>query len=254
MLEALKARIRHGYQAIPDIRKAKVLDTSRGFPVVAGEIAPSAVKLCTGVCPAGAISPCGKSVSIDMGRCTFCGDCERAAPGAVRFTPAHRLAADSLSKLVVRPGMTARDYELAAVETREAIRRAFGRSLKLRQVSAGGCGACEMELNASGNVNFDMGRFGIEFTASPRHADGIVVTGPVSAGMSNALWDTYRSVPSPKIVIAAGACAISGGVFRDSPALDRSFFGEVKIDLYIPGCPPHPLTIINGILDLIGRK
>ncbi|HPN64944.1 MAG TPA: NADH:ubiquinone oxidoreductase, partial [Candidatus Goldiibacteriota bacterium] len=126
--------------------------------------------------------------------------------------------------------------------------------LKLRQVSAGGCNGCEMELNACSNVNFDMGRFGIDFVASPRHADGIVITGPVTKNMAPALEDTYKSIPLPKIIIAAGTCAISGGVFKDSDALDRSFFEKHKIDLYVPGCPVHPLTFVNGVLKLIGRK
>jgi Ni,Fe-hydrogenase III small subunit len=126
----------------------------------------------------------------------------------------------------------------------------FGRSLKLRQVSAAGCNGCELELNASGNVNFDMGRFGIEFVASPRHADGIVITGPVSKNMGKALQDTYNSISDPKIVIAFGACAISGGQFAEAPELDRSFFDTIKVDLYIPGSPPHPLTFINAVLVL----
>jgi Ni,Fe-hydrogenase III small subunit len=99
-----------------------------------------------------------------------------------------------------------------------------------------------------------MGRYGIEFVASPRHADGIVITGPVSKAMSLALFDTYEAVPDPKIVIAFGACAISGGVFYDSKEIDRSFFDKVKVDLFVPGCPPHPLTFISGILDWLGRK
>ena len=130
----------------------------------------------------------------------------------------------------------------------------FGRSLKLRSVSAGGCNACEGELGASSNVNFDMGRYGIDMVASPRHADGIVITGPVTENMAAALEDTYSAIPSPKIVIAMGSCAISGGMFDGSPAVKRDFFERVKVDLFIPGCPPHPLTVVNGILGLVGRK
>ena len=111
-----------------------------------------------------------------------------------------------------------------------------------------------MELSACGNVNFDMGRFGVDFVASPRHADGIVITGPITKNMAPALLDAYKSISKPKIVIAVGACAISGGVFADSDELNREFLNMVKIDLFIPGCPPHPLTIINAILDFIGKK
>ena len=130
----------------------------------------------------------------------------------------------------------------------------FGRSLKLRSVSAGGCNGCELELNATGNVNFDLGRYGIDIAASPRHADGIIISGPISRNMAAALQATYDAVPDPKIVVLLGSCAISGGVFADSDELDRSFLEENKIDLYIPGCPPHPLTIANAILDFIGRS
>jgi len=130
----------------------------------------------------------------------------------------------------------------------------FGRSLKLRQVSAGGCNGCEMELSACGNVNFDMGRFGIDFVASPRHADGIVITGPITKNMAPALMDAYKSMSEPKIVIAVGACTISGGAFADSYELNREFLENVQVDLFIPGCPPHPLTIINAILDFIKKK
>jgi Ni,Fe-hydrogenase III small subunit len=111
-----------------------------------------------------------------------------------------------------------------------------------------------MELAATGNVNFDFGRFGIEFVASPRHADGIVITGPVSENMAEALEITYKAIPSPKIIILAGTDAISGGIFDGSPALDRRFIEQNHIDLYVPGNPVHPLTYINGVMDLLGIK
>jgi Ni,Fe-hydrogenase III small subunit len=135
---------------------------------------------------------------------------------------------------------------------RKEVRKLFRKSLKLRQVSAGGDNSCEMELNATGNVNFDFGRYGVEFVASPRHADGIVITGPVSSNMSEALNICYDAVPEPKIIILVGTDAISGGVFSGSPALDRSFIEKHDIDLYVPGNPAHPLTFINGVMDLIG--
>jgi Ni,Fe-hydrogenase III small subunit len=109
-----------------------------------------------------------------------------------------------------------------------------------------------MELAATGNVNFDFGRYGIEFVASPRHADGIVITGPVTENMARALEICYDAVPSPKIIILAGTDAISGGIFEGSPALNRSFISDHHIDLYVPGNPAHPLTFINGVMDLLG--
>ena len=121
------------------------------------------------------------------------------------------------------------------------------------QVSAGGDNSCEQELNACSNVNFDMGRFGIEFVASPRHADGLVITGPINQNMAAALQITYDAIPEPKIIILAGVDAISGGIFAGSPALNRSFLEKYKPDLYIPGNPVHPLSFINGVLSLLGK-
>ena len=137
-----------------------------------------------------------------------------------------------------------------ALEAR--ARKLFRHSLKLRQVSAGGCNGCEAELNATGNVVFDLGRFGVQFVASPRHADGLVITGPVTANMRQALLDTWDATPSPRIAIAVGSCAIAGGPFKGSPQCG-GIPPEIPIDLYIPGCPPHPLTFLDGVLRLLGQ-
>jgi Ni,Fe-hydrogenase III small subunit len=135
----------------------------------------------------------------------------------------------------------------------ETLRKLFGRSLRLRQVSAGGCNACEADTNVLGTIGWDMGRFGIQFVASPRHADGLLVTGPVSQAMVLALRKTYEAVAEPKIVIAVGACAISGGVYVGHRQCGNGVEGMLPVDLYIPGCPPHPLTILDGLLRLLGR-
>jgi len=133
------------------------------------------------------------------------------------------------------------------------MKKLFGRSLKLRQVSAGGCNGCEVDINVLTTLAFDLGRFGIQIVASPRHADGLIVTGPVSHNMLTALQKTYDAVPSPKLVIAVGACAISGGIFRDHEKVHNGVEGILPVDLYIPGCPPHPLTILDGLVRLMGR-
>lgn len=137
---------------------------------------------------------------------------------------------------------------------RREVHRLLGRSLKLRQVSAAGDNSAEWELNAANNVQFDMSRFGIEFVASPRHADGVVITGPISENMAEPLQICYEAVPEPKIVVLAGTDAISGGIYAGSPALNRNFTERYTPDLYIAGNPPHPLTVINGLLDLTRKK
>jgi Ni,Fe-hydrogenase III small subunit len=132
--------------------------------------------------------------------------------------------------------------------------KVFGRSLKLRQVCAGGCGACEADVNVLNTVGWDLGRFGIQFVASPRHADGLLITGPVTQNMCLALRKTYDAVPDPRIVIVVGACAISGGPFIDHKEVHNGVGSLVPVDLYIPGSPPNPLTILDGLLRLIGRS
>ena len=133
------------------------------------------------------------------------------------------------------------------------MRRLFGRSLRLRSVAGGSCGGCEAELTALNNVVFDMARFGIQFVASPRHADGLIISGAVSRNMAEALRRTYEAVAEPRLVIAVGACAASGGPFRGSREVADGVPADIPVDLWIPGCPPHPLTVLDGLLRLLGR-
>jgi Ni,Fe-hydrogenase III small subunit/NAD-dependent dihydropyrimidine dehydrogenase PreA subunit len=235
-----------GRQYIPDLRAAQPRGF-RGLPVVLDSPCDAGCTRCVAACPAGALA--SGPVRLDLGRCMFCEDCALACPaGKIAFTPEPRMASDTRGGLVVGEGVAAPP----AVAVAGAISKAFGRSLKLRSVSAGGCNACELELNALGNVNFDLGRYGIEFVASPRHADALVLSGPLTRNMHEALELAWDGMPDPKFVIACGACAISGGPHADSPSLERGFLDRFAPSLYVPGCPPHPLTFVNGILDLLG--
>jgi Ni,Fe-hydrogenase III small subunit len=249
MFTTLKILYHQGKQFIPDPTKAIVPGIFRGRPEISNESVDE--KALADVCPTYAIMK--SPVRIDLGRCTFCGECSRLFPGKVKFTTDYKLSVNKREALIISEGAV-NELTIDPELVRSEIRKLFRGSLKLRQVSAGGDNSTELELNACGNVNFDMGRYGIEFVASPRHADGIVITGPVSKNMAEPLQITYDAIPSPKIIILAGTDAISGGIFADSPAIDRSFIEKNHIDLYIPGNPVHPLTFINGIIDLLGIK
>jgi Ni,Fe-hydrogenase III small subunit len=185
---------------------------------------------------------------LDLGGCLFSPEeASACSEGAISYSHDYRMAASTREALVSPTG----EVELArALE--ERARRLFGRSLRLRSVVAGSCNGCEAELVALGNVVFDLARFGIQFVASPRHADGIVVTGAVNTNMRGALEKTFEAVPSPKLVIAVGACALSGGPFRGSPEVTNGVGNLLPVDLWVPGCPPHPLTMLDGLLRLLG--
>jgi Ni,Fe-hydrogenase III small subunit/Pyruvate/2-oxoacid:ferredoxin oxidoreductase delta subunit len=250
MLNILLARLQQGHRTVRFPGEPPVLpDRFRGFPVVDETKCPDGCRACVEACPTGALRDDGGGLQLDLGRCLFCTDCAPACPeGAIVQSREYRLATRAREELLVRGPFVARSRALD-----ERLRRLFGRSLKLRVVSAGGCNACEADVNVLGTIAFDLGRFGIQYVASPRHADGLLITGPVTENMKVALRKTYDAVPPPKIVIATGACAISGGPYVDHPEAHDGADGIVPVDLYIPGCPPHPLTILDGLLGLLGR-
>ena len=246
MLKSFVVRASQGSQTIPDPRQARPAGW-RGKPLIGSDACAAGCSACQAVCPAAAIELA--PVRIDLGRCMQCGDCEPACPqGLLHFDNDVRLASTSRAGLV----LSATRPSLDPVAVSSALRAHFGRSMKLRSVSAGGCNGCELEVNALTNVNFDIGRFGIDVVASPRHADALVLTGPVTRNMADALQLCWDAMPEPKLVIAVGACAISGSPFDGAGTLDRSFLQRCPPSLYIPGCPAHPLSIVSGILDLLG--
>ncbi len=249
MIEEVQILRRLGKQFIPDVTKPQVPGPFKGRPEISTDKVDEDALVA--LCPTGAI---GKApVSIDMGKCVMCGECSFAFPNKIKFTTDYKIATNVRERLIVKEG-DLQAIELDETKIRQEIRSLFGRSLKLREISAAGSNADEAELNACGNPNFDMGRFGIEFLASPRHTDGIVITGPISQNMAEATQICYDAVPSPKIIMLVGTDAISGGIFTGSKALNRSFLDKYPIDLYVPGNPPHPLTFVNGVLEMIRGK
>jgi Ni,Fe-hydrogenase III small subunit/ferredoxin len=259
MWKVLLARLRQGHRTIGFPDDAPTLpDRFRGAPRLDPARCAEGCTACVDACPTGALAaPGGGELRLDLGRCLFCPECVSACPhGAIADGREYRLSVRHRSDLVL---VAKRDVDAnAAFAARarlldETTRRLFGRSLKLRQVSAGGCNACEADVNVLGTVVFDLGRFGIQYVASPRHADGLLITGAVSENMRLALQKTYDAVPPPKIVIAVGACAISGGPYLGHPEVAGGAEAVVPVDVYIPGCPPHPITIPDGLLAMLDR-
>ncbi len=251
MIRSLLARYHQGSHTIgyPAEPAPEMPARYQGRPVINQQNCRGmACSLCQDCCPSAALQHIDSGeLALDMGRCLFCGECTRVCPEEViHFSNEFRLAAGQRDDLTIRAMEPPVELRLDTLR-----RKMFRRSLKLRQVSAGGCNACESDTNVLGTIVYDLGRFGIEFVASPRHADGLLVTGPVSINMKEALLATYAAVPEPKIVIATGACAISGGLFTTHPETTAGIEQLLPVDLYIPGCPPHPMTILEGLLQLL---
>ncbi len=224
-------------------------------------------------CPTGAIAVCDRDgvrqVSVDYGRCIFCGECaEASADGAVRITRNFELAVTNRRDLVLTAEYTLHpDGSHAGLQSatsgssaeepgkriEAAIHNLLGRSLSIRQVDAGSCNGCEQEIVALNNPVHDIERFGIRFVASPRHADMLLVTGPVTRNMELALRKTWAATPDPKVVVAVGACGISGGIFGTNYASLGGVDAVIPVDVYIPGCPPRPEALLDGILLALGQ-
>lgn len=250
MFKAILARVKQGHRTMRYPAEPITLpERFRGYPKLETSACPADCRLCADACPVGAIS-CAPKLTVDLGKCLFCPECMEACPhGGISYGRDHRLAVNRREDLLVGAGD---EHRLAqALEAR--ILQLFGRSLKFRSVVAGGCNACEADTNVLSTIGWDLGRFGIQFVASPRHADALWVTGPVTEHMREALLLTYEAIPAPKLVVACGACAINGGPYIGSPEAHDGVQGMLPVDLYIPGCPPHPATILDGLLRLLDK-
>ena len=243
MLNTLKNRFEQGYRTTRYPKeKIELWERYRGMPQINKNASIDLVEQCAQACPQDAIDV--ENRLIDMGRCIFCGTCERISKGQfVSFTQDFEISVAEKKHLLTDGTLSS-----LADHSKQHFKKLFGRSLQLRQVSAAGCNACEADLNVLATPFFDLARFGINFVASPRHSDGIVVTGPISRNMKTALLQTYEAVPDPKVVIAVGSCTLTGGPFRGSPEITEGLDSLLPVDLFIPGCPPHPLTNLHALL------
>jgi len=247
-------------------------EQSRGCPqfdfAAWSDARPAAV-----ACPTGAIAVSDRDgvrhVTVDYGCCIFCGECEQAsADGAVRMSRQFELAATDRRDLMLtaeyalhpdgshaglRSATRGPSAEEPGKRIEAAIHNLLGRSLAIRQVDAGSCNGCEQEIVALNNPVHDIERFGIHFVASPRHADMLLVTGPVTRNMELALRKTWAATPNPKVVVAVGACGISGGIFGTNYASLGGVDAVIPVDVYIPGCPPRPEALLHGILLALGQ-
>ena len=250
MIKAILARWKQGHRTMGYPKEPIALpERFRGYPELDSAACPADCRLCADACPTGAIS-CAPQLAVDLGKCLFCPECVEACPhGGISYSRDARLAVNRREDLIVTGG---EERRLAQALDAKML-SLFGRSLKFRSVVAGGCNACEADTNVLSTIGWDIGRFGIQFVASPRHADALWVTGPVTEHMREALMMTYEAIPAPKLVVACGACAINGGPFIGSPEANDGVQGMLPVDLYIPGCPPHPVTILDGLLRLLDK-
>jgi len=284
MFETLRQSLKTGVvtTSYPDT-PAEVSNRARGRPEIDWEKWRDA-RPASNICPTGAISfqdaNGHRAAMLDLGKCIFCGLCAEV-DSAIRITNAcecavrhredlltsarYRLKPDGThDRLVSTPsagtagsselsGFQHKSVDVIGQQIKERANKILGRSLHIREVDAGSCNGCEIEIVNLNSPIYDIERFGIHFVASPRHADMLLVTGPVTRNMELALRKTYDATPDPRLVVAVGACGCSGGIFGQTYATCGAVDSVIPVDVYIPGCPPNPYALLNGILQAIGR-
>jgi Ni,Fe-hydrogenase III small subunit/ferredoxin len=261
MLNILKKIIQYPRLTVDYPRKPLKAEFMIGRPVIDAAHCTGCGE-CVKRCPSAAIEldEARKNIGINIDQCIFCALCEEVCPAkAVTITHEFELAARDRHDLhkgvfvIEERDIPSEDYEVIGSKMEEGLREKLGRSLQIREVDAGSCNGCDYEINAMNNPLNDLERFGVHFVASPRHADMLLVTGTACRNMELALIKTYNATSDPKLVVAVGACACSGGIFRESIQTRAGIDSIVPVDVYIPGCPPRPQAIIYGILKAVDR-
>ncbi len=248
-IDIIKNRIEQGNKTSKYPKeKVSLPKNYRGLPKINFDCSKEIVEECAENCPQDAINVENKS--IDLRKCIFCGECERVSKGEfVKFTQKFEMGTTNENDLIIDG-----KNKIIEIEHIKEIKKLFGGSLSLRVISAGGCNACESDINVLNTPVFDLSRFGINFAASPRHADGLLIVGPVTKSMVYALKKAYEAIPNPKVVIASGTCALSGGVFRDNKEQLNGVKNLFKVDLFVPGCPPHPMTLLHALITFFKKE
>ena len=260
ILDLIKTGLRAPSRLIPVSALQGSCQGSRLPAVLPEHLTPALAQRVAEVCPTAALAletfQNRPHLRLDYGRCTGCGECSHSAPEA--FVAAGQFFQSGVSReeLVCRWDLAtgAMSSPLTPADARGEILSLMGRALNIRQLDPGSCNGCEAEIVALTNPYYDLERFGIHFVASPKHADMLLASGPVTRNMAEAVRKTYEAIPEPKLVVAVGACGISGGLFAASPAIAGPVDSVIPVDGYIPGCPPTPAMLVSGILEVLRRR
>jgi Ni,Fe-hydrogenase III small subunit len=261
IFEVIERSLRQPNRVIPVEALLGNCDGSRMPEVVAPQLTPAVAQRLVEVCPTAAFrieQHVGRPrLKLSYGECIGCGRCFEPSEGAVTAAKSFSQCGYAKDQLVRVWDLDSRTEIVSLAPepkiVRGQIHSLFGRALNIRQLDAGSCNGCEAEISALTNPYYDLERFGIHFVASPKHADMLLVTGPVTRNMASAVKATYEAVPSPKLVVAVGACGCSGGIFAGSHAVVGAVDAVIPVDGYIPGCPPTPSMLITGIIEVLRR-